>query len=241
MRSTGKKCLAVLFAILLCGRLTAPVFAQETVVTHGKREEKTIALTFDDGPHPKYTAQILELLAHYNIRATFFVVGQNLEFFPTAAKQLIASGNEIGNHTYTHPHMSNLDASGLQKEINKTNALLEKMGAKPAALFRPPEGKRSSPHLTVISDMQYKTVLWSVDTRDWAHTPSDTIVENVLTHVRGGDIILFHDFVSKPNTTITALKQLIPELLQRGYRFVTVSELIGQASPAGDPSPSSPG
>lgn len=239
MKNIQKKWLAVFFAFLFCCRLSLPVFAQDTVVFHGKREEKTIALTFDDGPHPKYTAEILEILAQYHIRATFFVIGQNLELFPTAARQLIASGNEIGNHTYNHPHMSALDTAGLQKEIKKTNDILQKMGAKPAALFRPPEGKRSVPHLTVISDMKYKTVLWSVDTHDWAHTPSSDIVENVLTHVKGGDIILFHDFVSKPNTTITALKQLIPELLSRGYRFVTVSELIGQSSPVGDPLPSS--
>lgn len=227
-----RRWLSLCCAVLLLMR-PLPIKAKQTAFSHGDRQEKVIALTFDDGPHPQYTPKILKILEKYRIKATFFVIGQNVELYPSIACQLIAAGHEIGNHTYSHPHMADIDDSHLAREIQHTNAAIEKLGGKTPVLFRPPEGKRSSSQMTVLSGMHYKTILWSIDTMDWAHNPSQQIVKCVLQKVSGGDIILMHDYVSKPNTTITALEQLIPELLQRGYRFVTVSELIAQPSSEG--------
>ncbi|MBQ8908110.1 MAG: polysaccharide deacetylase family protein [Clostridia bacterium] len=217
-------CMALLFVCLFLVNTPSPV--QGAPFYHGKREEKKIALTFDDGPHPRYTPEILRLLEQYGIKATFFVVGENMEIYAEAAKALIASPHEIGNHTYTHPHMSALDEKALREEIEKTEEIIRALGGTSSGLFRPPEGKKSAVHTALLEEMAYKTVLWSIDTRDWSHNAPSVICHAVLSAVQGGDILLFHDFVVPPNTTITALEQLIPQLLKSGYQFVTVSELL---------------
>ena len=230
-------CLALLF--LFC--VQTPIQAEplkHRVFYHGSREEKVIALTFDDGPHPRYTTEILAILEKYQVRATFFVIGKNLELYPTAARALLQSDNEIGNHTYSHPHMQYISTENLMEEINKTEEIIASLGGKPTTLFRPPDGAKSASHLTVVSHLSYKTVLWSIDTKDWAHHSPSSICKTVLKNVKGGDIVLFHDYVNPPSYTITALEYLIPMLLQNGYRFVTVSELLGQCSSSGEESSS---
>lgn len=185
-----------------------------------------IALTFDDGPHPRYTEEILNILAEYQIRATFFIIGVNAENYPEHLKMIVDSGCEIGNHTYSHARINKMDRSAIQQEIEQCERTVFRLTGYHPCLFRPPEGVMSDTLSEVIKEMQYNIVLWSIDTLDWAMNPSENICQTVTDQLKGGDIILMHDYVSGGNTTCQALKKMIPLLLAKGYEFVTVSELI---------------
>lgn len=203
---------------------------EKTVYRHVATEEKVVALTFDDGPHPKYTEIILDLLSEYDAKATFFIVGENLELYGDSAKRAVMEGHEIGNHTYSHPTLSGIGLSELSEEIRKNEDLImEKLGVRPV-LFRPPEGFCGDCVRSFLKENGYRAILWDVDTRDWAGTASDKICKTVLSGTHPGSIILFHDYVGKQNTTIAALRTVLPLLKDAGYRFVTVSELLAYAS-----------
>ena len=192
-----------------------------------ENEYKKIALTFDDGPHPRYTPQILDILDKYGIKATFFAIGINADRYPDTMEMVINRGHEIGNHTYTHPHVDRLDASTLYDEIEKCeNALFNHTDCK-TKLFRPPEGMIDGYVKSVIKQLDYKVILWDIDTMDWAHTPPEEIADKVISKVSSGDIILMHDYISHYSPTPEALERFIPILLEKGYKFVVVSELIG--------------
>ncbi len=194
-------------------------------ISSGAESGAKIALTFDDGPHPTYTPQILDILKANDIKATFFVIGENAEKHPDIVKRIIAEGHEIGNHTYSHPHLKKIGDEELTLELKRTEALLtERFGYTPT-LFRPPEGYCCAAVQQSSDRMGYSLTLWDVDTTDWAHNPSDNIIKTVLATVKDGSIILCHDFVTKPSPTPDAIKVLIPKLKAKGYEFVTVSEL----------------
>ena len=186
-----------------------------------------IALTFDDGPHPRYTAQILDVLDEYNIKATFFVVGVNAKYYPDALESVIKRGHEIGNHTYTHPHVSCLNTGTLTQEVEGCESTIYGITDYKTKLFRPPEGMIDADVRTVLRNLDYKVILWDIDTRDWAHESPEKICENVVTNITSGDIILMHDYVSHNSPTVEAIKLFIPVLIEKGYKFVVVSELIG--------------
>ena len=211
----------VLAILLVCVHVSA-----SDVVYSWNSSEKKIALTFDDGPHPIYTNEILEILEEYGVKATFFVIGQNLNFWGDLITQEAAMGHEIGNHTYSHSNLKNLCENDIKREIMEAeNAVLEYTSVRPR-LLRPPEGKVCDTVCRIAAEGDYTVVCWSIDTRDWDHTSVDNIVNNVLSSVEVGDIILFHDFVSGKSPTPEALRRIIPALLSEGYEFVTVSELI---------------
>ncbi len=205
---------------------TAPEDRLANVYFSCDNEDKRIALTFDDGPHYKYTAEILDILSEYDIKATFFVVGQLAERYPELILREISEGHEVASHTWSHPHLSGLSPSVLTSELSSTEELLYELAEYRPRLFRPPEGKYSDSVRRVAAELDYEVVLWTVDTRDWAHTPTDKIVETVLGNTESGSIILCHDFVGGVSPTPDALKRFIPELKRNGYEFVTVSELI---------------
>ncbi len=186
-----------------------------------------IALTFDDGPHPRQTHEILDILDEYGIKATFFVIGVNVKNYPEAFQETIRRGHEIGNHTYSHPHLSGADYNTLKNEIDKCESAISLAADYKPKLFRPPEGWIDSDVKTLSAQYDYKVILWNIDTKDWAHTPSDKIVKYVTDNVKPGDIILMHDYIGKNSPTAEALRGFIPVLLERGYQFVVVSELIG--------------
>ncbi len=198
-------------------------YAQNTLST----EEKLIALTFDDGPHKKYTAEILDILDEYSIKATFFVVGVCAEKYPEIIAREIASGHEIGNHTYSHIHLRNANGAQIAGEIDKTEQLLFENNGYSTTLFRPPEGVCNDTVRAVAKDMNYSLVLWTVDTKDWVPSSCDSIVNSIMKNVSGGEIILMHDYIVGKSNTPDALRIIIPRLLEDGYRFVTVSELLG--------------
>ncbi len=187
---------------------------------------KNIALTFDDGPHPRYTPEILSILEEYDVRATFFVVGQNIEWYDGIVEKEQAAGHEIGNHTFSHSCLKSLSRDGIASEITRTESVINEKIEYRTKLIRPPGGITCEELKKLAESEDYTIVCWSIDTLDWAHKPSAEIAENILSSVKGGDIILFHDYISGGSPTPEALRIIIPELLERGYSFVTVSELI---------------
>ena len=215
-----------LFAVLL---VLLPLRADEQladVYFSCKNTEKRIALTFDDGPHYKYTTEILDILKEYNIKATFFVVGQLAERYPDLILREISEGHEVASHTWSHAHRTLLSDKSLEDEISRAEEFLYELAEYRPTLLRPPEGKYGENLLRVARKLDYEVILWTVDTRDWAHTPTEKIVETVLNNTESGSIILCHDFISGESPTPEALRQFIPKLIENGYEFVTVSDLI---------------
>ncbi len=201
---------------------------EKPAVLHANRESTgTVALTFDDGPHPKLTPPILDLLAEYGIKATFFTIGMNAQTNPELVERELADGHEVGNHTQTHPDLSALSYQEVYDEVLAAEKAVYAENEYRTHLLRPPGGNVGENVMRLAKNLNYDLILWSVDTRDWAHTDTDTIVRTVNKNVKNGDVILFHDYVSGESHTLEALKQLIPQLISRGYEFVTVSELFG--------------
>ena len=189
---------------------------------------KKVALTFDDGPHPRYTKQILEILKEYNITATFFIIGVNAETYPESLFAIAESGCEIANHSYSHKDMKLMNEQELKEEITRCENIIYDITGKKTSLFRPPEGACADQIRNTVKTLDYNMILWSIDTLDWAHNPSYKIAKDVFDNLQDGDIILMHDYTSGKNTTCDALKMIIPELLSQGYEFVTISELISE-------------
>lgn len=193
-------------------------------------DDKVIALTFDDGPDPIDTPVILDLLKQYEAKATFFVVGQRVDKFPAVVQREKAEGHEIANHTFSHKYInkSKQSTERIVEEIMKTEqSIMQATGQKPR-LFRPPGGYYNDQVVGASKQTGYKVVLWSwhQDTEDWSTPGVNKIVNKVLKNARNGDIVLFHDYVEGKTQTIEALKQILPVLKERGFRFITVSELL---------------
>ena len=224
------KCITASFlCFILMSTFTVRSYAYgkcDKVYRKGQDSNMRIALTFDDGPHPRYTKMILDILNEYEITATFFVIGKNIENYPESMKLISDAGCEIGNHTYTHARLDRLSQEQIEDEISRCETLIVSVTGKHSKVIRPPHGFISDELIAVSQKMDYDTVLWSIDTEDWALTPSIDIYKSVLGNINSGDIILMHDYVSGGNTTCGALRKIIPELLDRGYEFVTVSELL---------------
>lgn len=218
--------LSIFCFILPIGALNAND-SERDIYRSNKNEHMKISLTFDDGPHPRYTRQILDILDEYKIKATFFVIGVNADNYPNTLSDIIERGHEIGNHTYSHPHVSNITSENLKDEIEKCESSIYCLTDCKTKLFRPPEGMLDDSISKVISSLDYKTILWDIDTRDWAHTPPNDIAKNIIDNISSGDIILMHDYIAYNSPTPEALRLFIPNLLERGFSFVVVSELIG--------------
>ena len=197
------------------------------IVYHSRRNDRMeIALSFDDGPHPRLTPVILDILAEYGIKATFFMVGENVGYYPDAARAVAEAGHEIGNHTFSHRKFNRMSEHEMLDEIHACEQAISGVTVTPAHFIRPPEGQMNEAMRRVIGTLDYRIILWDVDTRDWAHTPPSEISRHILDTVQAGDIILMHDFIGHNSPTPEALRMVIPALLERGYRFVTVGELV---------------
>ena len=192
---------------------------------------KTVALTFDDGPHPRYTDQVLAILKKYGLHAVFFEIGQNVgtdndanvvKLGPGAAisHRILESGSFIGNHTYTHPVLPKLDQAALAKEIDYTSAILTEVLKTPPVLFRPPYGATNENILNEIQSDKMQTVIWNVDSEDWADPVPNSVAQRVISGVeqQKHGIILFHDI---HKVGLEALPVVIEKLKAEGYTFVT--------------------
>jgi peptidoglycan/xylan/chitin deacetylase (PgdA/CDA1 family) len=191
-------------------------------------DEKIAALTYDDGPQPPFTTDILDLLDRYHIKATFFMIGEQMEKYPEIVKQVVARGHVIGNHTYTHPHDIEADTSAqVIRELEQCEQVIERMTGKRTHLFRPPRGLVDGTVLDVAREEGYQTILWTV-CADHHDAPTPALMANrVLQHTKPGAIILAHDgTVCTRIKDVEATPLIIEELLRQGYRFVTVPDLL---------------
>ena len=198
----------------------------DDVIKSVNNDEMKIALSFDDGPHPTYTREILSVLRNFDIKATFFVIGENAKYYPDVLCQITEEGHEIGNHTFTHSLKKNISEKTLTEELKKSRDTIKSICGYDVKLFRPPGGILNNKVKDTVSGLGYKIVLWNIDTKDWAHSSVDTITKNVLSNTKSGSIILFHDYIYKNSPTVEALEKIIPKLKEQGYYFVTIGELI---------------
>jgi cellulose synthase/poly-beta-1,6-N-acetylglucosamine synthase-like glycosyltransferase/peptidoglycan/xylan/chitin deacetylase (PgdA/CDA1 family) len=200
---------------------------------------KTIALTFDDGPDPTWTPQVLRVLNRFGVHATFFQIGSAVNEHPELTRAVTDQGSEVGIHTFTHPDLATLPAWRLSLEVSLTaNAIAAASGRTPR-LMRPPFSATpdavTQPELAAmrqVGDMGYLVALADLDSEDWQRPGVDKIVSNSMPGSRTGDIVLMHDGGGNRAETVAALTELIPRLLHDGYRFVTVSDALGLPAPA---------
>jgi chitin deacetylase len=187
--------------------------------------EKVIALTFDDGPHPSTTAQVLEMLKQYSAKATFFVSGAGVEASPALVRRIVAEGHALGNRAWNQmaEETSNLDAT---REVDETADLIQEVTGAKTELFRPPNGRLDTKLVSYAQKQGYAVTLWSVDSQD-SLVAAPILLDNVLKNARPGRVVLLHDGSGdEQSATIQALPQLLTALQQQGYRFVTIPELL---------------
>ena len=180
-----------------------------------------IALTFDDGPAAPDN-RILAALEAVGGRATFFMVGQNVKGHPDIIRRMMADGCELGNHSWSHPQLNKLSAGEVRSQINRTNDAIAAVAGHGATVMRCPYGATGGSVKSVLGDMGYASILWSIDTLDWKTRNASSTVSSVLNNVKDGDIILMHSLYG---ATAEAVETMVPELVRRGYQLVTVSEL----------------
>lgn len=193
---------------------------------------RTVALTFDDGPHPRFTPQLLALLARYHIKATFFVVGTQAERYPALVRAEAAAGHVIGNHTYHHKNLTRLSATQVMTEWLACNNVVHAATGTQPTLCRPPGGDYTDTVIGAAMACNLTTVLWTDDPSDYARPGTITIARRTLDTVDNGAIILLHDGVQQ---TLDALPHIIDNLQRRGFGFETVDEML--AASAKQPAP----
>ena len=194
----------------------------------------TMALTFDDGPSPRYTAQVLAILRRYGVTATFFMIGENVEKYPDVLRQVLAEGHQVGNHTWSHPDLGKRSDEQVRAEIERTSDIIASAGrTQPPRLFRAPYGYFTPATFAVCARLGLQPVSWSVDPEDWSNPGTDAIVDTVLCRARTGSIVLEHDgcLIDGPivpggpadrSQTVAALAAYLPRLIHNGYRFTAV-------------------
>ena len=187
-------------------------------------DKKTVALSFDAAWGNEDTAQLIEILGKYNIKATFFVVGSWVDKFPESVKQLSDDGHEIHNHSNSHPHMPQLTTAQMTEELNTCNDKIEAVTKKRPILFRAPYGDYNNSMLDTVTSLGMYTIQWDVDSRDWKEEyTTEMIVKGVTENVKEGSIVLFHNAAKN---TPTALPIIIEKLIADGYQFELISNMI---------------
>ena len=209
------------------------VIVRRHTVFHVRSNEKVVALTFDDGPSPIWTPQILDALKAAQVKATFFMLGEHVQEYPKIASRVAAEGHEIGNHTYDHHGLFYYTPEELSREVNAAEKVILAVTGVKTKYFRPPKAWITSKEKKQLNNMGYQTVLWSLNSKDWVTFDDRYMIKYILHHVQPGDIILFHDSggVFKPEggnrkETVKTIPRLVQSLKERGYRFVTISELL---------------
>jgi peptidoglycan/xylan/chitin deacetylase (PgdA/CDA1 family) len=189
----------------------------------GNPSSKQIAITFDDGPHPNFTPKILAILKQYNAKATFFVVGEKAEQYPDLIRQEVAQGHNVGNHTYHHVNLTRIPTDYVPIEIKACGDVIKDITGKSPHLFRPPGGDYDRDVAMSAMSLGYITVLWTDDPGDYASPGDKVITTRLLQKIDNGGIILIHDGIQQ---TIDVLPQILKYLQDKGYKFVTMDEMI---------------
>lgn len=201
-------------------------FSKDAGVTFSRVSvrEPYVAMTFDDGPHPRNTPRLLDMLRDRNIKATFYVIGRNVDLYPALTRRIVAEGHEIGNHTYTHGNLTKMSDAKVREEMIKgRNSIAKAVGVQPRTM-RPPYGALFQRQRAMIhAEFGYPTILWSVDPRDWQRPGPSVVTSRILSGTTPGAIILAHDLHAP---TVDAMPATLDGLLRKGYKFVTVSQLL---------------
>jgi len=192
----------------------------ENLVVEVEKEDKKIALTFDDGPHPYYTEQLLDGLKDRGVVATFFVTGEHAVLHPDIIRRIHEEGHMIGNHTYSHMQLTQESRVEFKEELVATGEVIEEMIDEEVIYVRPPYGTWDK---AFESELNMIPVLWTIDTLDWCSSDVSRIVRETVKEAEENDIILMHDYY---DTTVTAALQIVDELSARGFTFVTVEEIL---------------
>jgi peptidoglycan-N-acetylglucosamine deacetylase len=242
----GIAALAVLAVILFYAYEWAESPASQLfgpTLVSGPANAHVVALTFDDGPNPPYTNEILQLLERENVHATFFVVGQAVNAYPQTVRREVRDGDAVGNHTWNHAHLIVLDATQIDRSLQRTDAAVEKAAGVKPAFMRPPFGARDWLVLQEARRLGYVPVMWSVPlARDWDNPAPQTIARRILRYTRNGSIIVLHDgnrgmLCEQKNAdanpcdrenTVLATRLIVEALKREGYRFVTVPQLFSR-------------
>ncbi len=189
----------------------------------GNRDRKEIAITFDDGPHPKYTPKLLSILKRYNAKATFFVVGEQAAKYPFLVKAEIAAGHQVGNHTYHHVNLTKIPVEGVATEIKACGDVIKSITGTAPHAFRPPGGDYNTPVAEASEALGYTMILWTDDPGDYA-SPGDIVIQDrLLTTANNGGIVLIHDGVQQ---TVDVLPRILAFLHAQGYKFITIDEMM---------------
>lgn len=217
----------ILGLLLLCAFVWENMSMNKVRATSGSElkwkeaaESRRIALTFDDGPHPYYTEQLLDGLKERGVVATFFVTGEHASLHPEIIKRMWEEGHVIGNHTYSHIQLRQDNRETFRKELQQTNQVLKELTGEDVVYVRPPYGSWDK---ELEKELNMIPVLWSVDPLDWCTEDVQTVVKRVKEKVKDNSIILLHDYF---DTSVTAALQIVDELLEEGYEFVTVEEML---------------
>ncbi len=192
--------------------------------SRGSSDSRNIALTFDDGPVASNTTRVLDMLKRRNIKATFYVLGNRVQNNQALVRRMVAEGHEIGNHTWTHGNLTTMSDTKVRWELDKTrDAVVAATGVKPRTM-RPPYGALLSRQRNLIfREYGYPTILWDVDPEDWKKPGVSVVRNRILSGTKNGSIILLHDL---HKSSVDAVPSTIDALLRRGYKFITVSQLI---------------
>ena len=201
-----------------------PNLARSLTYSRIKTQAPFIAMTFNDGPHPVYTPRLLDILKARNIKATFFVVGTNTRRYPGIIRRMIAEGHEVGNHTVNHKYLSRISIEQARAEVaGCERAIIAACGVRPRIL-RPPGGHiNNQVKVWLNREFGYSTIMWAVDPEDWKRPGSGVVAQRIINDTDAGEIVLAHDI---HGPTIAAMPRALDGLLSKGYRFVTVSQLI---------------
>lgn len=245
-RRHGIRALVIIVVVVIAGYVAyklsedpANQMFGQTIVS-GPSDERVVALTFDDGPNPPYTERILNVLAHHHVHATFFVVGRAVAAYPQTTRAIVQQGNAIGNHTWDHGHLVIMPRAVIRSEMRRTDAAIWKAAGVHTRLMRPPFGSRDWLVLDEMKKAGYTVVMWSVPLpKDWEYPSAATIAQRVVPAVKDGSIIVLHDgnrgqrcgkrlpaHVCDRSQDVGATALIVEELRRRGYRFVTIPQLI---------------
>ena len=211
----------------------------------GPRDERVVALTYDDGPNPPYTDAIINVLREERVRATFFVVGQAVQAYPDVVRREVGDGDAIGNHTWGHDHLVLDDSVSLRETLERTDRAIYAATGTHTRIMRPPYGGRDWLVLREVRKLGYTPVMWSVPlAKDWEYPPASVIAQRVLSYVTDGSIIVLHDgnrgiicarahvspHVCDRSADVEATRLIVQALKRDGYRFVTIPELLERGS-----------
>jgi peptidoglycan/xylan/chitin deacetylase (PgdA/CDA1 family) len=203
---------------------------------HGHVDQPYIAMTFDDGPSAENTPRLLDMLKQRGIKATFFLIGENAQANPNIVKRILVEGHEVGNHTWTHPQLSKLSDDKVKSEISKTQDAISAASGYTPTILRPPYGAITPRQKEWIEkELKLNVIIWSVDPFDWKRPGSAVVTQRILAGAAPGAIVLSHDIHKQ---TVDAMPATLDALISKGYKFVTVSQMIALDKPKPSPTPS---